>query len=147
MQLAIYKKIKYNKTLYKSTSQNDTVSFILVDNTDVLSDCFVYDITFYWKDYNSKRCFRQARHKENFLDNAELLAKALNDNIKMFPCNAEHGWKDSELTEKDLKLIEKWCSLNREHHQTFLEASAITDLLKFHIYLIYMQVFLRHCVM
>lgn len=105
MQLTIFKRIKNNKTLYKSTSENDTVAFVLVDNTDVLSDCFVYDITFYWKNYDTKRCFRQARHKENFLDNAELLSKALNDNKKMFPCNAEHGWKDEEITDKDKKMM------------------------------------------
>lgn len=106
MKLEIYKKISENKTLYKPQGSNSTIDFVLVHNTDILQKCFVYDITIFWIKQNTKRCFSLARHKENLLENPELLSFLLNDNKKMFPCNAEHGWKDSAITTKDMKILE-----------------------------------------
>lgn len=104
MKLKIYKKISDSKTLYKPLEDTATIDYILVHNTDILQKCFVYDITVYWLSQNTKRCFSLAKHKENLLENPELLSLLFDDNKKMFPCNAEHGWKDSVITAKDEKL-------------------------------------------
>lgn len=105
MTFSTKKILSHNKTLYECPDKNRVIDFVLVHNTDVLSDCFVYDITVYWQKQNTKRCFRQARHKENLLDNPTKLAELFNENKKCFPLNAELGWKDSELDTKDIKIL------------------------------------------
>lgn len=104
MTYEIIKQIKNNKLLLSVNNGTDC-DFILIDNTDVTSEYFIYDITVYWSSNNFKRCFMQATHKENFLLKPELFIESYSNNKSFFPLNAKYGWKDSELTEKDKKLL------------------------------------------
>lgn len=105
MLLKIHKKINYKKTLYKCVD-NCGVDYVLVDNTDVLTKGFIYDITVFWIDKGIKRVFSLAEYKDNFLDNEKGLTDAFNDNKKKFPCNCKYGWKDFSITPKDIMLLE-----------------------------------------
>lgn len=105
MRLKVYKKIDDKTTLYKSDNQNP-VNFVLIEQTSSILNKFYYDVTIYWVDSMFKRHFIQAEHKNDFLNNPKALEDALSDNKLMFPCNADLGWKDGNITEEDKKLLD-----------------------------------------
>ena len=104
MELKLYKQIDRKRTVYKCIDGSG-VDYVLVNNTDVLSKSFVYDITVYWIDKSIKRIFLSAEHKKNFLEDEKALTDAFNDDIKRFPCNCKYGWKDYYITQKDLDML------------------------------------------
>ena len=105
MKLRVYKKINDTTTLFKSDEKGG-VNFVLVERGEKILNKYYYDVTIYWIDSMFKRHFIQAEHKEDFLGNPYRLEAALSDNVYGFPCNADLGWKDGEITEEDKKLLD-----------------------------------------
>lgn len=106
MNLIVEKTLANNKTLYRCIDERAVVHYILVHNIGVIKTGFVYDVTVFWLDKNIKRCFLQAFHKQNLLNDPATLSKLFNHyNGSSFPCNAEYGWKDSEISTKDKIML------------------------------------------